>query len=157
MVPAAYVKAPIAETIVPTQQARKESTMSFDARLGQGSTEIAFDSDAQQATKRSVFGLSQTEAARLVDRLGSDADFHALFAGDPEKALASMGLDTSMAKCLEGREVASMDAIRRAASSIADRLSSTATLAQSVHHLTARRESLSHKVSHGAMIGADRF
>ncbi len=109
--------------------------MTFDSRAEEFSSQAGMESAPGRTISRSIFGLSASEAVRLVDRLGNDAEFHASFSRDPVKALESMGLDPSMAKCFEGKALAPMPAIRSAAGQAVNLLASTATLAQSVHIL----------------------
>ena len=81
--------------------------------------------------------LDTNQIDALLARLAGDKEFHQDFAANPARALASVGLPTGLAACMEGRKLASMESIAAARSAIADLLGDAKTLAQNVHDLAA--------------------
>jgi putative modified peptide len=82
--------------------------------------------------------LDKDQIDALLARLSGDKAFHAAFAKDPAAALASIGLPTGIAACMQGRDLASMESIAAARKAIADLLGDAKTLALNVHDLAAR-------------------
>ena len=82
--------------------------------------------------------LDKDQIDALLSRLAGDKDFHQAFAKDPAGALASIGLPTGLAACMEGRSLASMASIAASREAIAGLLGDAKTLALHVHDLAAR-------------------
>jgi putative modified peptide len=81
--------------------------------------------------------LDEDQIETLLERLSGDKAFHAAFAADPAAALASIGLPTGLAACMEGRSLASMEAIAGARAQVAALLSDAKSMTQHVHDLAA--------------------
>lgn len=82
--------------------------------------------------------LNQEQIDKLLSLLAGDKAFHAAFGEDPAAALKSIGLPTTLAACMDGKQLASMEAIGTASDSVAKLFSDARTLAQHVHDLAAR-------------------
>lgn len=82
--------------------------------------------------------LSKDQIATLLDKLSADKAFHAAFGKDPAAALKSIGLPTTLAACMSGKQLASMDAISGSRSAITTLFADSKTLALNVHNLAAR-------------------
>jgi putative modified peptide len=84
--------------------------------------------------------LAGNIVATLLDKLGSDDDFRALFTNNPEAALKKAGASDADAKscagCLKVAKLASKDAIKASRQALTAQL--TGKLTQTPIHLNAR-------------------
>lgn len=81
--------------------------------------------------------LTAAQVDALLDKLTTDKTFHATFAADPAKALASIGLPTALAECMSKATLASQADIATGRASVQKLLTDPALSSQSIHQLAA--------------------
>lgn len=79
--------------------------------------------------------LTPQQADLLLEKLSTDADFHALFQSDPASAINQIGLPAEFAPCATNITLASQEVIRATRQSLTADL--TSTLDQNVIGLNA--------------------
>jgi putative modified peptide len=85
-----------------------------------------------------AFDLSSTQVEKLLGSLSSDKAFYESFVSNPEAALKSLGLPTTLAACVSGKKILSMQEIATAKTELSTYLASTFQTTQHIHNLAAR-------------------